>query len=604
MPAIASIQSNTQFLLQLLQSTKEGKTQLPDFQRSWVWKDEQIRSLLASVSLSYPIGAVMMLKTGNKSVRFKNRLLEGVVCKELQTPEQLLLDGQQRMTSLFQVLLSGKPVKTKDVRGKEIYRWYYIDIAKALTPNCDREEEAIISVPLEKIRRNLRGEIQEDYSTIEKECNAGLFPLQLVFDDLGKSNWMHAYLQLNPANMQQRLNCWTNFVQEVIQPFLHYQVPIILLGTDTPREAVCQVFEKVNQGGVALSVFDLITATYAADEFNLREDWTTRQKRLKQLAVLGNVQNTDFLQAVTLVATWNRKEQSGTISCTRRDILKLTLKEYKDWAEKVIGGFEEAAKLLHTQKIFTAGELPYQSQLTALAAIFAALEKDSFSDTVCAKLVHWYWCGVFGELYSGAIESRLAKDLPQMLKWINSGDSEPDTIKDADFSPNRLLRLYTRRSAAYKGLSALLLRDKGCDFFTGFEIDALIDHSEPIDIHHIFPRSWCKKNGIEAELYDSVVNKAPLSSKTNKMIGGNAPSVYLSALQKKAPMTEERMNELLLSHVIDPVALRADNFEIFFQTRHKALLERIERAMGKKILLDTNQLEDAERVEYDEELDN
>jgi len=117
--------------------------------------------------------------------------------------------------------------------------------------------------------------------------------------------------------------------------------------------------------------------------------------------------------------------------------------------------------------------------------------------------------------------------------------------------------------------------------------------------------SWCKKNGIEAELYDSVVNKTPLSSKTNKMIGGNAPSVYLSALQKKDHMmTEERMNELLLSHVIDPVALRADNFEIFFQTRHKALLERIEQAMGKKILSDTNQLEDAERVEYDEELDN
>jgi len=603
MPAIANIQSNTQSLLQLLQNTKEGKTQLPDFQRSWVWKDEQIRSLLASVSLSYPIGAVMMLKTGNPSVRFKHRLLESVVCKELQTPEQLLLDGQQRMTSLFQVLLSGKPVKTKDARAKEIYRWYYIDIAKALTPNCDREE-AIISVPQEKIKRNLRGEIQEDYSTIEKECTAGVFPLQLVFDNLAQFSWMQAYLQLDPANMQQRLNCWTNFVQEVIQSFQQYQVPIIMLGTDTPREAVCQVFEKVNQGGVALNVFDLLTATYAADEFHLREDWTTRQKRLKHLAVLGNVQNTDFLQAVTLVAAWKRQEQGGTSSCTRKDILKLTLDEYKTSAEKVTRGFEEAAKLLHTQKIFTAGDLPYQSQLTALAAIFAALEKDSFNDAVRTKLVRWYWCGVFGELYSSAIESRLAKDLPQMLKWIKSDDSEPDTIKDANFSPNRLLRLYTRRSAAYKGLSALLLRDKGCDFFTGFEIDALMHHSEPTDIHHIFPRSWCKKNGIKDELYDSVVNKTPLSFKTNRMIGGNAPSFYLSDLQKKAGITEERMNELLRSHVIDPVALRADDFEIFFQTRHKALFERIEQAMGKTLLSDANQSEDTELVEYDEELNN
>ena len=147
MPAITSTQSIKQSLQQLLQNAKEGKTQLPDFQRSWVWNDEQIRSLLASVSLSYPIGAVMMLETGNPAVRFKHRLIEGVTHKELQKPDQLLLDGQQRMTSLFQVLLSEQLVKTKDVRGKEIHRWYYIDIAKALNPNFDREE-AIFSVPI------------------------------------------------------------------------------------------------------------------------------------------------------------------------------------------------------------------------------------------------------------------------------------------------------------------------------------------------------------------------------------------------------------------------------------------------------------------------
>ena len=210
----------------------------------------------------------MMLKTGNSSVRFKHRLLESVVCYKPQTPEQLLLDGQQRMTSLFQVLLSGKPVKTKDARGNEIYRWYYIDMAKALTPRGDREE-AIIAVPQEKIRRNLRGEIQEDYSTTEKECAAEIFPLQLVFDPLGQSLWMQKYLQIDPANMQNRLSRWTNFLQEVIHSFLQYQVPVILLGTDTPREAVCQVFEKVNQGGVALNVFELVTATYAAGRFQL-----------------------------------------------------------------------------------------------------------------------------------------------------------------------------------------------------------------------------------------------------------------------------------------------------------------------------------------------
>ncbi|MDF5720709.1 MAG: HNH endonuclease domain-containing protein [Rhizonema sp. PD37] len=148
----------------------------------------------------------------------------------------------------------------------------------------------------------------------------------------------------------------------------------------------------------------------------------------------------------------------------------------------------------------------------------------------------------------------------------------------------------------------MLLREQGCDFFTGCEIDTLMHHSEPIDIHHIFPRSWCEKNSIKREEYDSVVNKTPLSSKTNKIVGSHAPSVYLSSLQKKASIAEERMDKLLRSHVIDPDALRADDFDKFFQTRHKMLLERIEKAMGKTLLYDDKSLEDVEPTELDEEL--
>ena len=186
------------------------------------------------------------------------------------------------------------------------------------------------------------------------------------------------------------------------------------------------------------------------------------------------------------------------------------------------------------------------------------------------------------------------------MHWID-GDSEPDTIKDANFAPNRLIRLYSRRSAAYKGLSALLLRDKGCDFLTGYEIDTAIYFDDLIDIHHIFPRHWCEKNGIKADFYDSVVNKTPLSSRTNKIIGGNAPSVYLSKLQTSAAITEERMNEILRSHVIDAVALRSDNFEAFFQARQKALLERIEKAMGKSLITDVSvESENIEPFDFDE----
>src|SRR5437773_11044464 len=104
MDQAGSFDSTKTLLQDLLKDARDGKLQLPDFQRGWVWDDEHIRSLLASVSLSYPIGAVMMLQTGNVDVRFKPRTVEGVVLALSMEPEQLILDGQQRLTSLFQAL--------------------------------------------------------------------------------------------------------------------------------------------------------------------------------------------------------------------------------------------------------------------------------------------------------------------------------------------------------------------------------------------------------------------------------------------------------------------------------------------------------------------
>src|SRR5262249_40847385 len=157
MHSITMFDSTKESLLDLLRSIRDGKTQLPDFQRGWVWDDEHICSLLASISLSYPIGAVMMLQTGNADVRFKPRAVEGVKLNVLPEPERLILDGQQRLTSLFQSLFLGQAVTTRDVRGNQIKRWYYLDIHKALSANGDRDE-AIIGLPEDRKVRNFRGD--------------------------------------------------------------------------------------------------------------------------------------------------------------------------------------------------------------------------------------------------------------------------------------------------------------------------------------------------------------------------------------------------------------------------------------------------------------
>lgn len=539
--------------------------------------------------MSYPIGAVMLLETGNLDVKFKPRLVEGVSPEHRDVhPDQLILDGQQRLTSLFQALGSGKVVRTRDMRGNEVDRWYYVEVRKAL--NNDRDE-SVVSIPDSRIVRGFGKQTLLDLSTPAEEYKQGYFPLAKAFDC---SDWRSGYNEYWDYD-KAKAKIWDAFEKDVIKRFEQYLIPVIALKKETPKEAVCQVFEKVNTGGVSLTVFELLTATFAADDFSLREDWDRKSEILAKHNVLRDLENTDFLQAISLVATRERRisaiqqgakvDDAPGISCKRGDILKLTLEEYRLWADAVVNGFGQAAKFLFSQKIFAGRDLPYRTQLVPLAAIYATLPKEQRTDSTKNKIARWFWSGVFGELYGSAIESRFAKDLPQVLEWLD-GAAEPDTVNEAAFAASRLVSLRTRNSAAYKGLSAILMRDGGQDFLTGDPIDLQLYFDEKVDVHHVFPQKWCQDNNVKHKLMDSVVNKTPLSARTNRIIGGSAPSHYLSKLEKKAGVKPQRMDEILESHLIDHEALRVNDFTSFFEARVAALLARIEKAMGKAVVRD------------------
>jgi hypothetical protein len=580
-------------LQDLLKNIDSGKLQLPDFQRGWVWDDDRIRSLLASVSISFPIGAVMLLETGGKGVTFKPRPVEGVR-KNIQyaKPERLILDGQQRFTSLYQSLMHKKPVKTKNSKNKPIERLYFFDMAKVID-NKDDREDAIQSVPPERIIRTFGREVVLDLTEPNSEYKFSLFPINQVFDS---ADWRNAYQEYWDYD-REKIKLFNDFEQEIIKRFEQYQLPVIELKKETPKEAVCLVFEKVNTGGVALNVFELLTATFAAENFQLRDDWREREKRLKQHQVLQKLQSDDFLQVISLLVTQEKRQQALSknlssekipgISCKRRDILKLDVAQYTKWADIVETGFVKAARFLHSQKIFRSRDLPYRTQLVPLSAIFIDLGQEGETEGARQKIARWYWSGVLGELYGGAIESRFARDLPEVVSYVKGlGDEEPITIRDANFAANRLLTLRTRNSAAYKGIYALLMKSGCLDFRTGETIEAQTFFDDAIDIHHIFPQKWCIDTGIEPRIYNSIINKTAISARTNRKIGGNAPSIYLNALEESAEIEHTRMNNILASHGIDSNALYSDEFAQFFENRAESLLSTIETAMEKPIARD------------------
>jgi len=587
-----TFKSNDIEISKMLKEISIGVSQLPDFQRGWVWDDNRIKALIVSIINSYPIGALMFLEYGGDSSRFKCRSFTGVVVNDKQ-PEFLVLDGQQRLTSVFSSMYCHDPVITRTEKNEEIKRFYYLDINHCLDSPLDRDE-AIISIPEDKlIRSDFGRQISLDLSSTEKEFENHMFPLNIVYDVHATEEWLddyRAYYNYDKMYLE-RLRIFRTEVLTVIQG---YKIPVITLDKNTPKEAVCQVFENVNTGGVSLTVFELVTAIYATEDFDLRSDWNKRQNEFitksmltpndAENAILYVVSATDFLTATTLYSRYLARISGGeAVSCKRKDVLKLSFEDYQKNASKISDGFIEAAKFLKEQRIFSLRDLPYSTQLIPMAVIFALLGNRIQDGITKNKIARWYWNGVLGEMYGGANETRYSNDVTEMMAWIHDDKNEPDTVRRAYFNPTRLLTLQTRQSAAYKGIMALILQKGAQDFINGRSMDFTIFLDENTDIHHIFPKAYCEKQGIEKNKWNSIVNKTPIFARTNRVIGGHAPSIYLSNIEKNGHIDAPQINQFVSSHLIDVSSMRDDDFNSFFIERSKSLLKLISEAMGKTI---------------------
>ncbi|WP_353948615.1 DUF262 domain-containing protein [Sporolactobacillus sp. Y61] len=583
--------SNDIPMSEILVAINKGLNQLPDFQRGWVWDDDRIRALIASISNSYPVGALMFLEYGGDSIRFKYKPFSGSSSKN--KPEILVLDGQQRLTSIFGAMYFRGPMLTKTNKNKQINRYYYLDIEKCLNSTIDRVD-AVISVPEDKkIRSNFGRNIDLDLSTKENEFKNHMFPLNIVYDMIACTQWQNEYQKFHNY-APQILDRYMNFNAKILAQIQAYKVPVITLSKETPKEAVCQVFENVNTGGVSLTVFELITATFAADNFELRKDWEMRKEKFIQKsalsisnkadALLSDVSSTDFLTSITLLSRYYLRQNGGeAISCKKKDVLKLKLNDYKKYADQLTEGFLQSASFLKEQRIFSSRDLPYSTQLIPMSVIFAVLGPMAQDGTIKEKISRWYWCGVFGEMYGGANETRYASDVSGVLGWIHDG-KEPDTVQRAYFEPTRLLSLQTRQSAAYKGIMALILKNHCCDFISGRQMDFIVFLDERTDIHHIFPRDYCIKRKIDKKKWNSIVNKTPLFARTNRIIGGNAPSVYMKRIKDNGHVAESQLESNVRSHLIDIDDLKVDDFDKYFLKRAKSLINLISNAMGKKVI--------------------
>ena len=199
-----------------------------------------------------------------------------------------------------------------------------------------------------------------------------------------------------------------------------------------------------------------------------------------------------------------------------------------------------------------------------------------------------------GEAYGSSTETQIARDVTELLTWIDGGGPAPRVIEATAFREERLMSLRTRNSAGYEAMHALLMAEGCRDFVTGQPVEIMTFHDARIDIHHIFPKAWCEARGIDRGVYNSIVNKTPLSAASNRSIGGRAPSDYLARIGRETGQSPDQLDAILRSHLIEPTHLWADDFKGFVAARRSALSGLVARVV-EHVIRDAP----AEEPEYD-----
>lgn len=571
-------------LIDLFARAERGELQLPDFQREYIWDTDRIRTLITSVLRGYPVGSFLALDTRNSPVRFRPRPLAGLECRGVE-PGLLLLDGQQRLTSLYHAFKGDGVIPTVDYLGTPITRRFFVDVRGAVASD-PMPVESVFAVDEEgAVRSHFGPELDGGITSREDMLRHGVIPVSMLLWKQGNDLLIDMAAGIDDEGMRTAVK---RFQNEVLRWLPAYDVPVIRVDRDTSQVGVGQIFAHANSAGVQMDVFELLTALFANQDpdFRLAEHWAQVESRLREYPSLNGVGRIEYLRALALLLTSRKGQATGH----RGDILTISLDEYLAHTDEMTEAFIRAANFLAHRRILSVEQVPYPGQIVPLAAILArlaehpgVLETDRGRD----RLNQWFWSGVFGELYGAhAPTIRAGLDVDEVTPWVLGETEEtPRTVADAEFRESRLLTS-TADSGVYRGLYSLLMARGARDWRTGKPFDADTFHELQPSFNTVFPCEFCAGIGADPVVAESVLNRTPMGRRTEVVIETNEPKRYLPRLQSKSLLDDDDFDAIIDGHEINPHHLLSSNWEAFIEDRRERFNGLIQHAMGKPVLRD------------------
>lgn len=511
-------------LQRVFQELERGNLRIPRFQRAYVWERSKIVKLLNSISMSYPIGSFFLWETDTSMEAFGRDITEfGFPKKPQGNYFMFILDGQQRITSLY-VSLMGKTLNEVDYSTI----CYNLDSKKFKLPQLKTEQHNI--------------------------------PVWKIWDAKEYSNLLMEYARNGDFDHMQALKDCQEFL---------YNYPIsIIMSRKMGLEEVVDIFERINQGGKRLSLFDLVHATVWSQDFDLREKIKDFNNE-KAISLFGKIGGEIFTQSLSL----NIKRD-----CTKLVQLKLTNQEcINAWARTIecLRIAIDYVKSLGAQNISI---LPYANML-AIIQHYLYIGKYNGIQPVHTKLISdWFWTVTFSNRYSSSTLTRMNED----ANWISrivAGENE-SRIFSISLKADDLKRVRMNTTSVVKnGILCLMASNGPRDFDNGQVVtldNTNASRSNSKENHHFFPFSLRNTFGLTTNEANSVLNFAFISKRLNGSILNKRPSKYLAEYEKAT----DKILENLATHFISEKAFEAakdDNFNAFIEERGKTIMAEINR---------------------------
>jgi len=552
--------TNPRALKTLLSEIHSRTTVLPDFQRDFVWEPNATQELIVSIANNYPAGSILRVRDPHDF--FACREFEGAPALNGHKHTFLVLDGQQRLTSLYQAFF-----------GVGEHR-YYLDLKKLM--NGDDFEDAIF------YERATTKRVKA-YESFEHQSKEMILPLSVLKG--GAGGFLEWLLNVtNPLPPNERLSMQDGLRQineNWIKTIDDYHFPVVTLSDKTEEAALCTIFETLNRTGVKLSVFELLTARFWTQKINLRALW---DKAREEHTIISDYDVDPYyvLQAIALAS------EHRAPTCKRSDVLKLGAADIESGWEAAISGLAAGLEILRDDcKVELPKWLAYQTMLIPLAAVIArvGMPNTPVAGVRRGKLKRWFWCSVFSQAYESSPNTQSAKDFSELIKWLEGGP-EPEVVTAFRFDPKSLRDVTPRQRSIYRGTICLILGNGtgARDFHSQAIITGKLMADEGIDDHHIFPANFLEKQkGITVARHrDCVLNRTLIDSTTNKMISNRAPSDYLAAIRNTPGFP---FDEVLASHILptgDDSPFWTDDYESFLSWRQQQLWQEIKRVTGAK----------------------